>query len=71
MIAKNKKLKRLEGEEILYGFCGWLTTRDKRTVMSSGDDCGCIADLVKEFSEVNKLSECRDGWNKILIHPKK
>lgn len=60
----------LSGSEAVYGFCAWLTTRKEKTVMSSSDECGCIAELVKEFCEVNKLTEPRDLWSDLLTHPK-
>ena len=62
--------KELSGSEALYGFCGWLTTRKERTVMSSKDNCSPIADLIKEFCETNKLKEPRQNWDKYLTHPK-
>jgi 2'-5' RNA ligase len=60
----------LSGSEALFGFCGWLTTRDKPTTMSSHDDCGHIADLIGTFCKTNALSDPRDDWNKKLTHPK-
>ena len=60
----------LLGSEALFGFCGWLTSRDKPTTMSSHDECGRIADLVGAFCKTNDLSDPRDGWDKKLIHPK-
>jgi len=58
-----------KASEAIYGFCGWLTTRKEKTVMSSSSDCAIIADLVKEFCEVNKLSEPSEKWHENLIHP--
>jgi hypothetical protein len=60
----------LSGSEALYGFCGWLTTRDKPTTMSSHEECGHIADLIGTFCKTNDLSDPRDDWDKKLIHPK-
>ena len=60
----------LSGSEALFGFCGWLTTRDKPTTMSSHDDAGRIYDLIGTFCDTNKLSEPRDDWDKRLTHPK-
>jgi hypothetical protein len=57
-------MDNLNASEALYGFCGWLTTREERTVMSATDDAGKIAELVKEFSEANELDEPRPGWEK-------
>ncbi len=55
--------------EALYGFCGWLTTREERIVMSASDDAGVVAELIKEFSEANDLAEPRPGWEKCFISP--
>lgn len=63
--------KIMTASEALFGFCAWLTTREEKTVMSSGDNCGGIADLVKEFCEVNNLPEPRENWTDYLTHPKK
>ncbi len=63
------KSKELTGSEALYGFAGWLTSREERTVMSSSDDAAGIADLVAEFCKVNNLREPRSRWEKRLVHP--
>lgn len=59
----------LSGSEALYGFCGWLTTRDKPTTMSSHDECSPIANLIGTFCKTNNLSDPRDDWDKRLTHP--
>ncbi len=43
--------------EGIYGFCGWLTTRKEKTVMSSSDDSAPIAELIKQFCDKNKLDQ--------------
>ena len=61
----------LNGSESLYGFCGWLTTRKEKTVMSSSnDDCVSIVLLVDEFCKANNLTEPREKWGDNLTHPK-
>lgn len=60
---------KLTASEALYGFCGWLTSRKEETIMSGHHECGVIADLVKEFCNVNQLEEPRSGWAEHLIHP--
>lgn len=60
----------LSGSESLFGFCGWLTSREEPTTMSSHDEAGHIADLVGDFCKTNDLSDPREGWEKKLIHPK-
>ena len=66
---KEMNKEELSGSEALYGFCGWLTTQEKKTVMSNVDDAGGIACLVAEFCKVNNLSEPNNHWEKNLIHP--
>ena len=60
---------KMIASEAVFGFCGWLTTREEKTVMSSSDDAACIADLVKRFCDENELEEPRDRWETNLIHP--
>lgn len=60
---------KLTASEAVYGFAAWLTTREKKTVMSSTDDAAPIADLVSQFCKENKLETPRDGWEFNLIHP--
>ena len=63
-------MKTLNGSEAIYGFCGWLTGQEEKTVMSSTDDCGTIAEKINEFCKENNLKEPRKGWDKVLKHPK-
>ena len=65
-----KDLDEMTGSEAIFGFCGWLTTRKEKTVMSASDDAGCIAELIKVFCETNKLTEPRREWGKLLTYPK-
>ena len=59
----------LNPAEAVYGFAAWLTTRPERTVMSAADDSAPIAELVKQFCEVNNLGPVSESWPKNLIHP--
>jgi len=61
---------KLSASEALYGFCGWLTARKEKTVMSSDDNTGCVAALVEKFCEVNDLEDPREDWVDFLKHPK-
>ena len=61
--------KEPTASEALYAFCGWLTTREEKTVMSSKHDAAPIAERIKEFCEANDLSDPEDGWEKNVIHP--
>ncbi len=63
------KSLELTASEAIYGFCGWLTTRKTKTIMSASNNAAVIADLVKVFCNVNNLSNPRDGWEKNLTHP--
>jgi len=68
---ENRMKDKLSPSEALYGFVVWLTTRPKKTVMSSSSDAAPIADLVRDFIKTNKLTDPKNGWEKNLIHPKK
>lgn len=71
---KTEEIKELQEElnasEAIYAFCGWLTCRDERTIMSSKDDAAIIAELIKRFCDTNNLKEPRTGWEKKFEHPK-
>ena len=60
---------KLIASEALYGFAGWLTSRDEQTLISSTDDAAPIAELVNQFCIENRLAEPRKGWENNLIHP--
>lgn len=64
------KLNELSGSEALFGFCGWLTTRDQKTVMSAKDNAGDIVQKIGKFMKANKMENPKDGWEKALKHPK-
>jgi len=49
--------QEMTAHDALYGFCGWLTTRKERTVMSSSDNCAPIVELIKEFCDNNNITE--------------
>jgi len=51
------ELKDLSAFDALYLFCGWLTTRKEKTIMSSSDDCANIARLIKEFCDKHNINE--------------
>lgn len=60
----------MNASEAIYGFCGWLTSREEKTVMSSGDDCAPIADLIEKFCNTNNLEDVTDDWLNNLTIPK-
>jgi len=63
-------MDKLTASEAIFGFCGWLTSREEKTVMSSNDDAAVIADLIKSYCDTNKLDEPRGGWEHNLVRPK-
>ena len=74
IFAGEPKIKIMKEEltpsEALYGFCGWLTSRKPKTVMSSKHDAAIIADLIDQFCKVNNLTEPQYGWSDKLTQPK-
>jgi hypothetical protein len=60
---------RLTPAESVYGFAGWLTSRDEAVTISAKHNAAIIADLVNQFCFENGLEPPRDGWTKRLIHP--
>lgn len=63
-------MRKLSASEALYAFCGWLTSRDEKTVMSSKDDAAPIARRVKQFCKANDLADPMPGWEELFEHPK-
>lgn len=61
--------RKLNASEAVYGFVAWLTTREKKTIMSRKHNCSEVADLVKEFCQANNFIAPRGGWEKSLINP--
>ncbi len=61
--------EELTASEALFGFVGWLTTREEKTVFSSIDDASIGVELIKQFCDENKLNSPREGWQNNLIHP--
>jgi len=61
--------EKLTASEAIFGFIGWLTTRDSITKMGASEDCAPICDRIKEFCKENNLDEPREGWHNNLIHP--
>lgn len=62
---------KLTATEALYGFMGWLTTRDKDVTFSAHHSAAEAADLVEQFVKANDLGDVsRSDWHKFLVHPK-
>lgn len=64
------KKNKLSPSEAIFGFCAWLTTREKITVMSGHHDSAPIVEAIKVFCEVNGLAYPREDWTDYLTHPK-
>ncbi len=60
---------QLSGSEALFGFMGWLTSRDKPVTASATHDAAVWADLVGEYIKANGLSEPRSEWHLLLTQP--
>lgn len=61
-----KRFSELSGSEALYGFCGWLSTRPEKFVMSDTDDCSVVAETIEKFCKINNLTEPRQDWSRAL-----
>ena len=59
----------LNSSEAIYGFAGWLTTREEKIVLSASDDAAPIVELIEQFCKVNHLPEISKQWPNNLIHP--
>jgi hypothetical protein len=59
----------MSASEALYGFVGWLTTRDEELSVGSRHDAAPWAEAVSTFCKTNELKEPRNGWEKLLKHP--
>ena len=62
--------RTMTASEALFGFCGWLTCREEKTIMSSTDEAGTVVELIEKFMNANSLPMPEDGWEKNLVHPK-
>ncbi len=70
LIESEPPSKPLTASEALYGFCGWLTTRNIPITMSAKHTtCGEVAKLIDKFCETNDLDDPRDYWEENLINP--
>ena len=62
-------MNKLSPSEALYGFVGWLTSRDEVIKIGATEEVPPLPQLVEEFCKVNKLKEPREDWADNLIHP--
>jgi len=61
--------KKLTPSEALYGFAGWITSREEEVIASDHHGAAIWAELVDTFIKENKLDDPKDGWENNLIHP--
>ena len=61
--------EKLSPSGAVYGFAGWLTTRDKSkaVTMSACHDAAVVAELVDEFITKQDLEQPEDHWEDDLI----
>jgi len=59
----------LTGSEALFGFGGWLTSREEPVTLSAYHEAGIAAELIRKFCKVNNLTEPRERWSDNLIQP--
>jgi len=57
----------LSPSESLYGFGGWLTTREEPVTISRKHDASIVAELIDEFIKKQKLKEPKEHWEDTLI----
>ena len=62
-------MDEMNAAEALYGFAGWLTSRDGTLQIGSSHDAAIMAELVEEFCKTNKLTDPRPGWEKEFRMP--
>jgi hypothetical protein len=60
---------KITASEALYGFMGWLTTREESVTFSHIHDASIAAELVNEFVKANNLAEPRDDWHHHFVFP--
>ena len=57
----------LSPSESLYGFGGWLTTREEPITIGRKYDAGIVAELIDEFIQKQKLKKPKEHWERALI----
>lgn len=62
--------EKLTAAEAVYGFAGWLTSRQPPITFSSTHDAAIAAELVDEFSRANDLAPPRENFHEFLTHPR-
>jgi hypothetical protein len=65
IVAKNEPT----ASEALYGFVGWLTTRDQMVCLSATQDAAKAAELVDLYVKTNDFTPPRDDFANRVAHP--
>jgi hypothetical protein len=60
---------KLTASEAIFGFAGWLTSRDDPVIMSANHESDKVAELCDLFCLANRLQKPRDEWANNLIIP--
>jgi len=60
---------QLSGSEAVYGFSAWLTCQNREVIAGAHHDAAIWAELVDTFCKANNLSEPREQWSTLLVHP--
>ncbi|NOX49185.1 MAG: hypothetical protein GXP16_01440 [Gammaproteobacteria bacterium] len=58
---------KLSGSEALYGFIGWLTTREGTIMVGEKHVATPLPKLIDEFCKRNNLTEPRESWADLLV----
>lgn len=62
---------KITASEAVFGFASWLTCRKETIRVGAKQDAGKIAQLVKEWLEINNLPMPRENiYPKNIIQPK-
>jgi len=63
--------RTITATEALYGFMGWLTSRDATVVIGAAHGAAEPIDLVLAFLDANGIKEeLPEDWPKRLVYPK-
>ena len=63
--------RELSASEAVYGFAGWLVSREASVTLSRYHDAAIAAELCDAFCKANELSEPTQDFGKVLKHPAK
>ncbi|MCK5643669.1 MAG: hypothetical protein KAJ19_22910 [Gammaproteobacteria bacterium] len=60
---------KIIASEALFGFMGWLTSRDEVLTVSATHHAAPAAEVVQAFIDANDLDGPRENWHKNFVHP--